>query len=399
MLARAREISDAVQESMALIGLTNALYFSHRLEEMAPRVTEALAAVERCGSEPLRLEMLGLVGAKHICYGELKEAKPLLDEIIRCATEINHKPALLHGLVWRGQLYFFNTEYDQAEKTLTQSRDLAEELRNGRHMHSSLFFLGLLRANQGRMSEALATLNQAIEMAARNGDRFSSSRLPNCIGFIHHELQDFDGALNYNRQGVEVARRDQVLEAESNSLINIGRLHLETGKTAETMPAFHNVEEIFGRDAWFRWRYNIRLQSGKAEYWLARGELDQAQMYARKLLEIAQGYDAGKYISIAHKLAAEIAIARGDLRTAEAEFKLALDELRQRPVPVVEWKVYAALGRLRVRLNDVEASRIAFARANEIVDMIAGHVDDDGLRALFLNSAAVHEVRAGAHVV
>jgi serine/threonine protein kinase/tetratricopeptide (TPR) repeat protein len=395
MLDRARQMRDIDQESIALIGLSHALYWSHRLDEMAVRVDETVRAVEQSGSEPLRLEMLSLIGAKHNCYGELTESKPLLDEIIRGARAIDHRPALLNGLVWRGQLYFFQSEYVLAEEVLTESREVSEELRNGFHLLHSLFFLGLLRANMGRMSEALKTLNEATEMAARNGDHFWVSRLPNCIGFIHHELQDFGGALEYNRKGLEVARRDRVLEAESNSLINLGSVCLNTGQSYETLPAFHNVEEIFGRDAWFRWRYNIRLQAGKAQYWLAQGDLDQAQSYSRKLLEMASRYDAGKYIASGHKLQADIALASGDLATAEAELLRALELLSERPVPVLAWKTYAALGRLKGRTNDVAASGDAFARAGEIVDLIASHVHDDSLKAIFLNSAAVREVRSG----
>jgi tetratricopeptide (TPR) repeat protein len=393
----AREILDKERESMALIGLSHALYWSHRMDEMAVRVDETVRVVEESGSEPLRLEVLGLIGAKRNCYGELAESKPLLDEIIRRARAINHRPALLNGLVWRGQLYFFQSEYEKAEEVLTESREISEELRNAFHLLHSLFFLGLLRANMGRMSEALRTLNEATEMAARNGDRFWVSRLPNCIGFIHHELQDFDSALEYNRKGVEVARHDRVLEAESNSLINLGSLLLNTEKREETLPAFRTVEEIFGRDAWFRWRYNIRLQAGKAQYWLAQGDLDQARSSTHKLLETATRYDAGKYIASGHKLLAEIAVARGDLVSAETELNHALELLGQRPVPVLAWKTYAELGRLKLRTNDRMAACDAFARAGEIIDQIASKVDDDRLRSTFLNSAAVREIRAAMH--
>jgi len=64
------------------------------------------------------------------------------------------------------------------------------------------------------MSEALKTLNEAVEMARRNGDRFWVSRLPNCIGWIYRELQDFQRALEHDQRGVEIAQEDHVLEAE-----------------------------------------------------------------------------------------------------------------------------------------------------------------------------------------
>jgi tetratricopeptide (TPR) repeat protein len=233
-------------------------------------------------------------------------------------------------------------------------------------------------------------------MANRNGDRFWVSRLPNCIGFIHNELQDFEGAVRYNLKGVDVARRDQVLEAESNSLINLGSTYLQTGNQTETPPAFKTVEENFARDAWFRWRYNIRLQAGKTQYWLSQGNLDQAETYANKLMDIAKRFDAGKYIAVAHNLRAEIAVARSDLSTAEQELNSSLDVLRARPVEIVLWKTYAELGRLHAKRGDTPACREAFVRSSEIVHRIAANVADQELRQKFLNSVAVQEVIAGA---
>ena len=47
------------------------LFFSHRVEEMEARADEALAAAKRAGSETLRLDTMGLMALKHLCYGEL----------------------------------------------------------------------------------------------------------------------------------------------------------------------------------------------------------------------------------------------------------------------------------------------------------------------------------------
>jgi tetratricopeptide (TPR) repeat protein len=147
-----------------------------------------------------------LIALKHECDGELAEAKLLGDEIIRGARSIQHKPALLGGLVSRGQVHFFQSEYERAEEMLTEARDLASELRNGFKLLSCLFFLGLVRGNLGRMAEALATLNEGIKMAQRNGDHFYFPRLPNCVGWIHRELQDFSHAIEHDQHGIEMAR-------------------------------------------------------------------------------------------------------------------------------------------------------------------------------------------------
>jgi tetratricopeptide (TPR) repeat protein len=145
-----------------------------------------------------------------------------------------------------------------------------------------------------------------------------------------------------------------------------------------------------------RWRYNIRLQASQAEYWLAQGNLERAEEFARRLLETATYHEAHKYIAVAHKLRADVAVARGDVADAETELNAALEELRAHPAPLVAWKTYAALGRLRLQLGEGQAACGAFAQAVAIVNQIAASVNDEKLRATFMNSKAVEEVLAGA---
>src|SRR5205807_333438 len=101
MFSQARATGDPAMESAALNALTLTLFYSHRLTEMAERAEEALAVAERAESETLRVETMQLIGLKHLCYGELPEAKAMLDEVVNTARRINHKPVLLSGLGWR----------------------------------------------------------------------------------------------------------------------------------------------------------------------------------------------------------------------------------------------------------------------------------------------------------
>jgi len=352
---------------------------------------EAVAAAKRAGSDALHAQTMALMSLKHLCYGELDEAKPLLDELIATARRLNFKPGLAAGLIWRGCLYFFQTEYERAIEVETEGRRLAAELRDSFLLLTSMFFLGLSKGNLGRMSEALQTLDEAIRMARRNGDLFWHPRMPNCIGWIHRELENFEGAFKHDQEGLEIGHQNHVNEAEANSLINLGIDYSHSGNFAETTSAFHKVREIFDRDAWFRWRYNIRLHAAMAEHALRQGDMAKARDITDRLLETATKFEVHKYIGVAHKIFAEIALAEGDKAKAESEFRGALHELQKYPVPVVEWRIHAALGRLRSSEDQNEA-REAFRRAAEIVNEIAASVSDPALGQGFIESAAVQDV-------
>jgi tetratricopeptide (TPR) repeat protein/predicted Ser/Thr protein kinase len=398
MLEYQKSLGSPEKQAEALNALALTLFFSHRLEEMETRANEALAAAKLAGSEALSVQTEALMALKYLCYGELDEAKPTLEDLIKTARAIDNKPALAAGLIWRGCLYFFQTEYERTIEIELEGRRLASELRDGFLLLTSMFFLGLSQANLGRMSEGLATLEEAIRMAGRNGDRFWYPRMPNCIGWIHRELQDFEGAFKHDQEGLEIGHQHGVLEAEANSLINLGIDYTHSGNKEETISAFHKVRDIFERDAWFRWRYNIRLHAAMTEHSLRLGDTAKAREIVIRLLETAGKYEVHKYIAVGHKLLAEIAIAEGDTPAAETEFAAALDELRRYPVPVVEWTIYAELGRLKARAGDEVGARDAFAKSAEIIDRIAASAGDAGLREIFLNSDVVCEVKTRAAI-
>jgi tetratricopeptide (TPR) repeat protein len=396
LLELARALGDPERESAALHALAALFFYSHRLGEMVARAEEAIRIAERAGSPVLRAQAMLFIVLKHFGDGELTALKPILEEIIQTARATHHKPLLCAGLAHRGALHSFQSEYELAEPVLTEALALARELRDSFTLLISLFQLGIVQGNRGRFSDALATFHEAVAVARRNGDRFFLPRFPNCIGWLYCELQDFEQALKWDQQSLEIARECDVAEAEANSLINLGSDFAHMGEDRKTMPAFREVEACFQRDAWSRWRYNLRLQAGTSEYWLSQGDPEQAQEHANRLLEEAGSREVRKYIATAYKLLAEAAMARGDLADAEVKLAAALDLLHRYPAPLVAWRTYVALGRLRRRTGDGEAARGAFAPAAAIVGEIAANVREDELRATFLNSTAVREVFEGA---
>ena len=161
MLKHQEVLDSPEKQASGLNSLATTLFFAHRLEEMEARANEALAAAKRAGSEKLRLDTMGLMALKHAAYGELSEGRPILDDVIKSARAIDHKPALLTGLAWRGCIHFFQTEYERAIECELEARQLASKLRDGFLLLTSMFFLGLSKGNLGQISEAIATLEEA----------------------------------------------------------------------------------------------------------------------------------------------------------------------------------------------------------------------------------------------
>ena len=391
MVELARSLDDVAAEFEGLSALARALFYSHHLDETAERAAQAMAVAERSGNPAWEADVRNMIGLKQLCYGELEEASKSLDRAIDLARSIRHRLAVAHGVSWRGALRYWQSDYAAADAMLVEAVRLNAELRDGFQLVASLFFQGLVRGNQGRISESLASLNEALEMARRNGDAFWWPRLPNCIGWIYRELQDFERAADYDQQGLDVGRTHEVLEAQANSLINLGLDYTHVGRHDKTVPVFHEVEDIFSRDAWFRWRYNIRLQAGFAEHWLKQGDADRTVHFAKRLRDTAVHYKAWKYVALADGLLARNAIACDRLADGVTLMQSALTELRRHPCPIVAWKLESTLGRTQAQLGDHTQATPAVERARAGIHEIAASVDDRALREMFLNSTAVRD--------
>ena len=388
----ARERGDLEMEQSALNGLIKVLFFARRLDEVDSRTGEALALAARTGNEALRLETLTFVVQKHIRSREWAEAVKLSERIIAEAGAINHRPALLSGLVERGELHFQQSEYGLAEGLLTRAAALASETGDGFMHLYSLFFLGLVAGNTARMSRALAVFNEAARIADRNGDRFWLSRLPNSLGWIYREVHDFGRALEHDHRGLEIARRDRLPEVEANALLNFCQEYARQGAFEKWEAAFRQIEDVIERHPWMRARYQMRLHSISAEYRLATGDFEQAEEEAARLLELNTRYEYYKDEAVTRKLLAEIAAARGQTGEAEAQLEKSLALLQKHPAPLVTWRVYSVLGRVHSLREKTDAARAAYREAANIIGQIAGGVDDESLRDTFLSSAAVREV-------
>ena len=391
MLDQARAMNDRTREHSALNALAEVYFYSHRLDELEECAGEALRIARYLGDDRLRVETMVFIAMRQDIVGELGQAKCNLDDTIRVARALDFRRALLDALAWRGQLHFFQSEYECAQEVLREALDLAAELRHGPLFLQAQFFLGLSLGNMGRFSEALAVLKGATALARLNGDQYWQAKIPNCIAWIYRELEDFHQAMKYDLEGLTVARASKVREAETNSLINLGCDLTHAADAEKTLESFGGAAAILESDVWCRWRFTLRLHAGLAAHHLSQRELDKAAAYARLLLESATRYEARKYVALAHKLLAEAAYERHAFAEAEDHLNAALTQLAGYPVPILMWRISSMLGRVRLQRREGSAAE-AFERASTIVQMIASNVDDEKLRTSFLAAPAVQEV-------
>jgi tetratricopeptide (TPR) repeat protein/predicted Ser/Thr protein kinase len=397
MLVVCRAAGNSEGECRALIGICHVAQNSRDVPSMEQYNPEARALAERIGNRALMAEVETGWAIYRMVSGDLAGANASFERAIPAARSLDHRPALVMGLTFFGIVHFWRSDYAGAERIQVEASHLAAEARDGFHLPLALFYLSLTRANRGRISEAMGSMQEALDMAKRNSNALALSRIPNGIGWIRREMGDLGTAIEFNEGCVEFSRRTKAAEGEANALINLVYDYLLAGHFEKSEDALERILPLYERERWNRWRfYGIRHNAAQAEYWLARRKLDRAEEYARALLTNALQNDVTKYVAVARRLLGEIAAVSGDAAGAEEELTRSLELFAAHPMPLVEWRNHVALGRLLAARNRPEAARDSFKRAETLVLELAGNISDPAPREVFLEMDAVREVIAGA---
>jgi tetratricopeptide (TPR) repeat protein len=398
MLQAARETASPAAERSALAGLCDALFFGQRVEAMAARARELLEVATRAGGPGDTVEARARIGQVLVCEGRLDEAGPVLGEVIASARRGGLQVALEIALSSRGLAHYWQTEYEATETTSVEALSVATELGDGFYALAARMFLGLARANLGRISEAIDDFTDAMAVARRNGDRYWLPRFVSHLGWVHRELGALERAREYDTEAVRLAREQPVSWApEPEALLNLCVDDVRMGRTEQASVLLAELQAKAAESEWFRWMNELRLEAVSAEHWAARGDREQSNEHAERLAELAQRLGARNYRCAAERIRAGAALERGeDVAVAAARLEAALAELRRTPAPLEAWKSARLLAVLRRRLGDEDAARAAFAEAARSVRKIASGVRDEGLREGFLRLAAVREVLEAA---
>ena len=173
-----RAAGDAEGECRALIAICDVAQNARDVAGMERYNPEARALAERLGNQALLAEVDILWAYHQMLSGDLAGAEGSLARAIPVARSLQQPPALIMGLRYSGLAHFWRSDYASAERVQGEASTLAAEARDGFQLPLALYFLGLTQANRGRISEAMGSLQEALDMAQRINNALALSRIP-----------------------------------------------------------------------------------------------------------------------------------------------------------------------------------------------------------------------------
>ncbi len=374
----------------ALCGACFSAGMLRRTAEMRERALQAMAVAEAAGSSTAKAE--GMLGYELLFGGDLAAARIRLE---RARPTLLQEGALSQAAFVTGSLAFLcdlQSEYAKAETLFAEAMGKRMRVANPTDLLRITWMRGMALANQGRISDALQTLEDGVRTGEINGERYWISRIPNTVGWIYSELLDPEAALKHNLDGIVAGQQAGTPEVEANSHINASNAYTALGDLNLAWRHLSEGQQILNAAGeWLKWRFIIRLELEYANYWLARQDTVQARAAAKRALAKAEAVLARKHVAWAHKLLADIDLLEGIPERAVTKYTAALEILRQYPCPLIEWKILLAARRAALLCGNSDYAGRAFRRAMESVTMVADSIRDAKVREKFLVSARVNE--------
>jgi len=398
MLEVARRLGDRAKEAQALYGMSLTFLMAHEFEKALEYAEQAKVLASEIGAKNILAASVHRMGQVHVITGKLGEGGRLWQEALRISREAGDTGVEADALTFLGFFHSFRGEYEQALQFHEQSATLG----HAHNLHVTLLQMfwtrGLARCGKGEYEQALASLQDALELSERGGNKNLKCRIFNSLGWVYGELYDLERAIRYNKEGAELGYTLGDPESIRNAEINLGDNYLLLGDVERAQQYLEKVyrdSQQRGKwgEEWMKWRYLQRCCHSLGELSLTKGDAEKALKFAEECLQLAEPTESRKNIIKGWRLQGQAVCMQGRLAEAEAILQKALVLAKEVGNPPQLWKTYQALGEMYERRGAIDRARSAYAGAIQVIEEVASRLQDQELKRVFLSARPVQEVR------
>ena len=397
--------------------------FARSLEDLSAMIAHAVE------TEHLREEVNGLVDLSRFClYVDRRKCLPLAEQALEKSRAIGDAAfkALVQGNVanlylmlrgWRAEDATFCRE---AVNLIAESQDLSMSLRRcsmemvleflssnypaccdatrrGRELarivgdvylfvlYNTVDAFALLYL--GEWGKVQQNVNSALVIAVRNGNPQATALCQLTIGWLHAEMQDFEGAARLAEETL-----NPTVEANpfnffigrnllAKAYIGLGNLPM-AGKHLEAVERRIEVDGV-AMETLIAPNYHLN----RCDYWFEAGDMEQARNEALRLLQLTATAPDRPFLALSHGVIAKVAAVTGDARTARAHLSKAISIVRGVKLPLSARKIYAMAADFYESSGDSRKAAKYRCRSDMIVRLLANSLGpDDPLRSVELFS-------------
>jgi DNA-binding SARP family transcriptional activator len=295
-----------------------ASYFDRRFEQAVRFAQDG----ELVADDPaMRAKCLIVGGRTRHAGGDLQGAQRMLAEAVELATGADR----LTASAWLGVLRAHQSRVDDALRLLSPAARSNTGVEHTSATLHALLFTGHAHALAGRPVAALDCFARYTdEVERRNVPRFAG-RGVNFSGWVLRNVGAAGEAVQRHLEALEVAERNGTVEVTIAALEDLAEERLAAGDLDATAGRLSAAELHLRGDLVFGWRLELKLRLLQSRLALARGQLEQALAIADPLAARASQIGVPRYTCVArlvgHRARARLGMPV-DLAAVEADLDL-----------------------------------------------------------------------------
>ncbi len=378
---------ESAQAAEILLALATLHIFDHDMRSARDWGREALELGVRRGMRPLEAAAAGVLAHNEGRLGRVAEANELLDQAAPVVDSLaTDTISDLPGLFWISIAEMQVERWEDSLRHGDRARALARGADQGRWLPqiaaSQAHSLWLL----GRLPEALAAFDEAIEMAQLTGnkqfDTIASCGRMKCAT----DMGELADALATAKRCIEVA--GPLGEGDFLSALSRQSASVPTLASGDAAGARDSLLQLLDESGYPRTGSPLWQPIGLralTEAELELGNVDAAEASARRAQELCDSFGLGMRRSWGLQPVAAVELARGDANAAIETAREAVSSAASAGAQVEEGRSRTLLGRALAADGETETAETELRRAYEQLDACG---------AGYRRDAAAHELRA-----
>ncbi len=390
-IALARDLHDRAAESKALWNLMTLNVFSGGDPAEAVDAGEASLAIAReLDAREQMAFTLNDLWRPYAAVADLAAARACLEESRPLWRELENLPMYCENLSSTAALLALEGKNEESLKLCDESYRISEEI--GNHWGQSYCLLNAyhIDLSQGNIGRAFDKMHACIEHAELAGFVIPQAISRAQMGAAYASLGAIDRGVRLADEGLAIALDHNAMAipivkaAQAEIFLLAGRLDDAEAANAESV-----LTRLPGL-LFFSAAANVEILDGRIA--ALRGDHAKAVEIADRMIEWLRPLGVRPYNPAAFLLKGSSLVELGELEEAERALLEGSAEAEALGFDPIQWKIEMALSRVASATGDEARAADLRNQAKDIVDRIAGTIDDAQLRSSFLTRPEVRAV-------